>query len=108
MVGKTLIKDQHSSYSKHINHGNHGSQWQCRDPTGLCSLCWLYEYVKLTPNFAGAACAASSSASSAFALRETDEGEAMAWHNGWSQRLPDVMDGAMVGGSKQGNKHVET
>lgn len=58
----------------------------------LCSLCWLYEYVKLTPNFAGAACAASS-ASSAFALRETDEGEAMAWHNGWSQRLPDVMDG---------------
>lgn len=50
---------------------------------GLCSLCWLYEYVKLTPNFA------ASGAS------ESDEGEAQAWRNGWAQLLPDVMDGAL-------------
>ena len=56
---------------------------------GLCSLCWLYEYVHLTPNFHGARGGPVAVAR----LREEDETEAQEWRNGWSKHLPAVMDG---------------
>lgn len=56
-------------------------------------MCWLYDYVDLTPNFA-ADIGGTSGQSTWMAV---DEKEASYWREGWAKHLPVVMDGVLAG-----------